>query len=68
MTATTTAVTESCFSTAKLEFGEHFESLGQAKMELFDYIEVFYSQRCRHSTFGQTSPAEFERRRLTPAA
>ena len=31
-------------------------------MELFDYIEVFYNQRRRHSTLGQISPAEFERR------
>jgi hypothetical protein len=29
---------------------------------LFDYIEVFYNQRRRHSTLGQISPAEFERR------
>jgi transposase InsO family protein len=34
----------------------------EAKMELFDYIEVFYNQRRRHSTLGQISPAEFERR------
>ena len=26
-----------------LELGEHFESCGQAKMELFDYIKVFTS-------------------------
>jgi len=52
----------------KHELGERFESCGQAKMELFDYIEVFYNQRRRHSTLGQISPAEFERRRLTPAA
>ena len=32
-------------------------------MELFDYIEVFYNQRRRHSTLGQISPAAFERRR-----
>ena len=37
-------------------------------MELFDYIEVFYNQRRRHSTLGQISPAEFERRRMSPAA
>ena len=61
------AVMESWFSTVKLELGEHFESCGQAKMELFDYIEVFYNQRRRHSTLGQ-SPAEFERRRIRPAA
>ena len=31
-------------------------------MALFDYIEVFYNQRRRHSTSGQISPAAFERR------
>jgi putative transposase len=37
-------------------------SYAHAKEALFDYIEVFYNQRCRHSTLGQISPAEFERR------
>ena len=37
-------------------------------MALFDYIQVFYNQRRRHSTLGQISPAEFERRRVTLAA
>jgi putative transposase len=57
------AVMESFFSTLKSELGERFESCGHAKMELFDYIEVFYNQRRRHSTLGQISPAQFERRR-----
>jgi putative transposase len=56
------AVMESFFSTLKSELGERFESHGEAKMELFDYIEVFYNQRRRHSTLGQISPAEYERR------
>ena len=56
------AVMESFFSTVKSELGERFESHGDAKMELFDYIEVFYNQRRRHSTLGQISPSEFERR------
>ena len=55
------AVMESWFSTVKNELGEHFESCGEAKMELFDYIEVFYNQRRRHSTLGYLSPAAFER-------
>ena len=33
-------------------------------MALFDYIEVFYNQRRRHSTLGQISPAAFERRAI----
>jgi transposase InsO family protein len=44
------------------EVADRFESCGEAKMELFDYIEVFYNQRRRHSTLGQISPAAFERR------
>lgn len=56
------AVMESFFSTVKTELGERFESYGIAKEQLFDYIEVFYNQRRRHSTLGQISPAAFEHR------
>jgi putative transposase len=56
------AVMESFFSTVKSELDDRFDSCGEAKMELFDYIEVFYNQRRRHSTLGQISPAAFERR------
>jgi transposase InsO family protein len=56
------AVMESFFSTVKSELADRFDTYGIAKMELFDYIEVFYNQRRRHSTLGQISPAAFERR------
>jgi putative transposase len=56
------AVMEAFFSSVKFETADRFESCGVAKMELFDYIEVFYNQRRRHSTLGQISPAAFERR------
>jgi transposase InsO family protein len=56
------AVMESFFSTLKSELGERFASNGEAKMQLFDYIEVFYNQRRRHSSIGRISPAECERR------
>ena len=55
------AVMESFFSTVKSELADRFASHGEGKMELFDYIEVFYNQRRRHSTIGQVSPATFER-------
>ena len=55
------AVMESFFSTVKSEVADRFGSCGEAKMELFDFIEVFYNQRRRHSTLGQISPAAFER-------
>ena len=56
------AVMESFFSTVKSELGDQFASNSDAKRELFDYIEVFYNQRRRHSTLGQISPAAYERR------
>ena len=49
------AVMESFFSTVKSELADRFDSFGEAKMELFDYLEVFYNQRRRHSTLGQQS-------------
>lgn len=55
------AVMESFFATVKKEEAERFPSYSDAKMALFDYIEVFYNQRRRHSTLGQISPARFER-------
>ena len=62
------AVAESFFSTVKSEEGDRFHSYAHAKEALFDYIEVFYNQRRRHSTLGQISPAAFERRTGTHAA
>ena len=56
------AVMEAFFSTVKTELADRFESCGDAKMQLFDYIEVFYNQKRRHSTVGYSSPAEYERR------
>jgi transposase InsO family protein len=61
------AVMESFFSSVKSEVADRFDSCGEAKMELFDYIEVFYNQRRRHSTLGQISPAAFERRAVQAA-
>ena len=62
------AVMESFFSTVKSELAARFESFGVAKMELFDYLELFYNKRRRHSTLGQVSPAAFEKARATQAA
>ena len=33
----------------------------EAKLAVFDYIEVFYNKRRMHSYLGYTSPAEFEK-------
>ena len=61
------AVMEAFFSSVKKEVADRFASCGDAKMELFDYIEVFYNQRRRHSSVGRMSPAAFERK-MTQAA
>ncbi len=56
------AVMESFFSTVKFELTDRFPGYGEATTALFEYIEVFYNQRRRHSTLGQISPAAYERR------
>jgi putative transposase len=55
------AAMESWNSTLKVELGERFESPGDAKAKLFDFIEVFYNQQRLHSSLDYMSPAEFER-------
>ena len=55
------AVAESWFSTLKAELGERFESYADTKEKLFDYIEVFYNQKRRHSALDYVSPGEYER-------
>jgi len=61
------AVMEAFFSTVKNEVGERFPTHAEAKAQLFDYLEVFYNQRRRHSSAGRMSPAAYERK-MTQAA
>jgi len=56
------AAMESWNSTFKFELGDTFESIRHGKDLAFDYIEVFYNQRRRHSSIGYVAPAEHERR------
>ena len=58
------AVAESFFGTLKRELvhRHRFPTRAAAKTAVFDYIECFYNRRRLHSTNGQLSPAEFERR------
>jgi putative transposase len=56
------AVMESWFSTFKAELAETFESIRHGKDLAFDFIEVFYNQQRLHSSLGNVSPAEHERR------
>jgi len=57
------AVAESFFGSLKTECirGGVYSSRRQAKLALFDYMEVFYNRQRLHSTLGYVPPAEFER-------
>jgi transposase InsO family protein len=55
------AAIESWFSTLKSELGERFRRSRQGQAPLFDYIEIFYNQRRRHSSLDYVSPGEYER-------
>ena len=58
------AVVESFFSTLKRELIHHesYADHDEARRSLFEYIEVSYNRKRRHSTLGYRSPAEFEAR------
>jgi putative transposase len=49
---------ESFFNSLKNErvFHQHYVTREQAKQDLFDYIEVFYNRRRRHSALSYQSP------------
>ena len=53
---------ESFFGTLKTESIHRmdFATRRQARQEIFDYIEVFYNRKRRHSALGYMTPAEFE--------
>jgi len=57
------AVVESFFSSLKMELvhTRSFRTREEAKLALFEYMEVFYNRRRRHSSLGYVSPAEYER-------
>jgi len=58
------AVMESFYSRLKVEliYAEQFGSMEEVRSGIFEYIEIFYNRKRRHSALGNISPAEFERR------
>ncbi|MFE8145751.1 IS3 family transposase [Brenneria goodwinii] len=56
------AVMESFYHTLKTELmrGKGFVSREQAMNAIFDYIEVFYNRRRKHSTLGYQTPVDYE--------
>jgi transposase InsO family protein len=57
------AFAESFFSRFKTELleGGSFLSLEDARTEIFEFIEMYYNRKRRHSALGYKSPLEFER-------
>jgi transposase InsO family protein len=56
------AVAESFFATLKKELihARSWPSKAELRTEVFEYIEVFFNRRRRHSTLGFLSPEQFE--------
>lgn len=57
------AFAESVFSRFKAELvqGVPFENLNHARSKIFEYIEVYYNRKRRHSALGYESPENFEK-------
>jgi putative transposase len=56
------AVAESFFATLKKELihGRSWPTKAELRTEVFEYIEIFFNRRRRHSTLGYLSPVQFE--------
>jgi len=61
------APVESFFATLKRELvhDRRFQTREQARSEIFEFIEVWYNRKRRHSTLGYMSPAEYEMKMFT---
>jgi transposase InsO family protein len=57
------AITESFFHTLKTECVYHyyFKTRNDARKYIFDYIEIFYNRKRKHSAIGYNSPVAFEK-------
>ena len=57
------AAMESFFGSMKTELMLHskeFKDQEEAKLKVFEYIEVYYNRKRLHSTLGYMSPDEYE--------
>ena len=55
-------VAESFFHTIKTQMIHHskFQNIAEAEQAIFNYIEVYYNRRRKHSTNGYKSPTQYE--------
>ena len=60
---------ECFFSTLKREMNasDGFRSCQGAELLIFDYIEIYFNRKRRHSALGCCSPVEYERRQMLPS-
>lgn len=56
------AVIESFFRSLKSDWVHHhdYQTRVQAKASIFEYIEIFYNRKRRHSALNYLSPADYE--------
>jgi len=54
---------ESFFGTLKTELvhGERYRTRQEARLSIFEYVEVFYNRIRKHSALGYRSPEQYER-------
>ena len=54
---------ESFFSRLKVEliYPNNYQSVEELKAGVFEYIEIFYNRKRKHSAIGYLSPAEYEK-------
>lgn len=57
------AITESFFGTLKTElvYQEKFQTREEARLKIFDYIEIFYNRQRLHSSINYKTPVHFEK-------
>lgn len=60
------AVAESFFKIIKSEMIYHnrFRSKAHARLEVFEFIEIWYNRKRRHSSLGYLTPLEFEQKEI----
>jgi transposase InsO family protein len=64
LTTHANAVAESFFATLKIElvYQTQWNTRAQARSAIFEYIELFYNRRRRHSAIDYLCPDQFELR------